>query len=106
MLEATRAYARERGVAPAANEFQMLYGIRRDLQAALVREGFRVRVYVPFGREWFAYFIPALMIGLPILVWMLPPQNTSMCGTSPSLGGFCIVPGWLAPTDWQRYIWL
>ena len=60
MLEATRAYARVRGIAPAAYEFQMLYGIRRDLRAALVREGFRVRVYVPFGREWFAYFMRRL----------------------------------------------
>jgi proline dehydrogenase len=60
MLDATRAYARERGVTPAAYEFQMLYGIRRDLQAALAREGFHVRVYVPFGREWFPYFMRRL----------------------------------------------
>jgi proline dehydrogenase len=60
MLDATRAYARERGVAPAAYEFQMLYGIRRDLQGALEGEGFRVRVYVPFGREWFPYFMRRL----------------------------------------------
>lgn len=60
MLDATRAYARERGVTPAAYEFQMLYGIRRDVQAALAREGFRVRVYVPFGREWFPYFMRRL----------------------------------------------
>jgi proline dehydrogenase len=60
MLDATRAYARERGVAPSAYEFQMLYGIRRDLQAALEGEGFRVRVYVPFGREWFPYFMRRL----------------------------------------------
>ena len=38
----------------------MLYGIRRDLQTALAREGFRVRVYVPFGREWFPYFMRRL----------------------------------------------
>jgi len=60
MLDATRAYARERGVTPAAYEFQMLYGIRRDLQTALAREGFRVRIYVPFGREWFPYFMRRL----------------------------------------------
>ena len=38
----------------------MLYGIRRDLQARLVAEGFRVRVYVPFGKEWFPYFMRRL----------------------------------------------
>ena len=48
------------GIDPARYEFQMLYGIRRDLQAALTRDGFRVRVYVPFGREWFPYFMRRL----------------------------------------------
>jgi proline dehydrogenase len=38
----------------------MLYGIRRDLQAALVAEGYRMRLYVPFGREWFPYFMRRL----------------------------------------------
>jgi proline dehydrogenase len=38
----------------------MLYGIRRDLQTALVSEGYRVRVYIPFGREWFPYFMRRL----------------------------------------------
>jgi proline dehydrogenase len=60
MIDATRAFAVERGLDPSAYEFQMLYGIRRDLQASLVREGFRVRVYVPFGREWFPYFMRRL----------------------------------------------
>jgi proline dehydrogenase len=60
MIDATREFARRRGVAPAAYEFQMLYGIRRDLQAALTREGLHVRVYVPFGREWFPYFMRRL----------------------------------------------
>lgn len=60
MLEATRAYATERGIDPASYEFQMLYGIRRDLQTSLQREGFGVRVYVPFGREWFPYFMRQL----------------------------------------------
>ena len=41
-------------------EFQMLYGIRRDLQSQLTNQGYRVRVYVPFGREWFPYFMRRL----------------------------------------------
>jgi proline dehydrogenase len=60
MLEATRAYAREQVIAPDRFEFQMLYGIRRDLQTSLQRDGYRVRVYVPFGREWFPYFMRRL----------------------------------------------
>jgi proline dehydrogenase len=60
LLDETRAYAAARAVAPERFEFQMLYGIRRDLQAALVRDGYRVRVYVPFGRQWFPYFMRRL----------------------------------------------
>ena len=60
MIDATRAFARDRGIPNDRYEFQMLYGIRRDLQASLTREGRRVRVYVPFGREWFPYFMRRL----------------------------------------------
>jgi proline dehydrogenase len=60
MIAATRTFAAERGVAAASYEYQMLYGIRRDLQTSLRREGCRVRVYVPFGREWFPYFMRRL----------------------------------------------
>jgi proline dehydrogenase len=41
-------------------EFQMLYGVRRDLQRNLVRDGYKVRVYVPFGTEWYPYFMRRL----------------------------------------------
>ena len=60
MLDATKAYARSRGYANDRFEFQMLYGIRRDLQTALVKEGYRVRVYVPFGKQWYPYFMRRL----------------------------------------------
>ena len=60
MIDATRAFATERGIASDRYEFQMLYGIRRDLQASLHESGHRVRVYVPFGREWFPYFMRRL----------------------------------------------
>jgi proline dehydrogenase len=60
MIELARSVARERQIASDRFEFQMLYGIRRDLQATLVREGHRVRIYVPFGREWFPYFMRRL----------------------------------------------
>jgi proline dehydrogenase len=60
MLAATRAYADERGITPDRYEFQMLYGIRRDLQAALAASRYRMRIYVPFGRQWFPYFMRRL----------------------------------------------
>jgi proline dehydrogenase len=60
MIAAARAHAAQHGIAPDRFEFQMLYGIRRDLQAQLTAEGYRVRVYVPFGREWFPYFMRRL----------------------------------------------
>jgi proline dehydrogenase len=50
----------EAGVPKSAFEFQMLYGVRRDLQRQLVSEGFSVRVYVPFGTEWYPYFMRRL----------------------------------------------
>jgi proline dehydrogenase len=57
LLDEIRAYATERGVSADRYEFQMLYGIRRDLQSAFVANGYRMRIYVPFGREWFPYFM-------------------------------------------------
>jgi proline dehydrogenase len=60
MIDATKQYAAAHNIAKSAFEFQMLYGIRRDLQAALAAEGYRLRVYVPFGREWFPYFMRRL----------------------------------------------
>jgi proline dehydrogenase len=60
MIDATMAYAEAQGLAPSRYEFQMLYGVRRDLQRALASDGYRVRVYVPFGREWFPYFMRRL----------------------------------------------
>jgi proline dehydrogenase len=60
MLAATREFAATRNIDPGRFEFQMLFGIRRDLQMSLSREGFGMRVYVPFGREWFPYFMRRL----------------------------------------------
>jgi proline dehydrogenase len=60
LIDLAKTYAREHGIAPDRYEFQMLYGIRRDLQTALVASGHRMRVYIPFGREWFPYFMRRL----------------------------------------------
>jgi proline dehydrogenase len=60
MIEATKDFAREQNIKRDQFEFQMLYGIRADLQEKLVRDGFRVRVYIPYGVDWFPYFMRRL----------------------------------------------
>jgi len=53
-------------------------------------------------REWLAFFVPALVLGIPLLAWMWPPANNSICGPRPSVLGFCVQLGWLSYSDWQR----
>jgi len=60
ILDHAKAFARDKGIAPARFEFQMLYGVRRDLQLALQRQGYNVRVYVPFGTQWYPYLMRRL----------------------------------------------
>jgi proline dehydrogenase len=60
MIDATKRYAAQKGYTKDRFEFQMLYGIRRDLQTALAADGYRMRVYVPFGSQWFPYFMRRL----------------------------------------------
>lgn len=60
IIERAIAFARERGIGPERFEFQMLYGVRRDLQERLVRQGWTVRLYVPFGSQWWPYFMRRL----------------------------------------------
>ena len=67
-IEAAKIYAQKVGLPKNAIEFQMLYGIRRDLQDKLVREGYPVRVYVPYGTEWYPYFMRRLA-ERPANVW-------------------------------------
>jgi len=60
VIEEIICFAGKQKIPPSAFEFQMLYGIRRDLQQQLVREGWRVRAYIPFGTEWYPYFMRRL----------------------------------------------
>ena len=60
MIDAAIRYADAHGISKDKFEFQMLYGVRTDLQRRLVREGYRFRVYIPFGEEWFPYFMRRL----------------------------------------------
>lgn len=56
LIAAIRTFARERGIGPERFEFQMLFGVRPDLQRALARDGYRVRIYIPYGTHWASYF--------------------------------------------------
>ena len=60
MIAEAKTFAAQNGIDPNRFEFQMLFGVRRDLQRKLVREGYNVRVYIPFGREWYPYFMRRL----------------------------------------------
>src|SRR3990172_10858720 len=57
MIQATKKFAKTERIANEQFEFQMLYGIRRDLQSQLIREGYKLRVYVPYGEEWYSYLM-------------------------------------------------
>lgn len=56
MIDATKRFVAERSIAPERFEFQMIYGVRRDLQESLMKEGYNMRVYIPFGNQWYPYF--------------------------------------------------
>jgi proline dehydrogenase len=60
MINATKRFVLEKNIYREQFEFQMLYGIRTDLQEQLVREGFRLRIYIPYGTDWFPYFMRRL----------------------------------------------
>jgi len=70
MIDATVDFAQREGIARDAFEFQMLYGIRRDLQEQLARDGYRLRVYVPYGKHWYPYFMRRLA-ERPANIWFV-----------------------------------
>lgn len=60
LIQHIKRYATKKGIAPSRFEFQMLYGVRRGLQLDLVRQGYNMRIYVPYGKEWYPYFMRRL----------------------------------------------
>ena len=70
MIEATVRYAEKNGIRKDAFEFQMLYGIRRDLQRQLAKDGYNLRVYVPYGKHWYPYFMRRLA-ERPANIWFI-----------------------------------
>ncbi|HXI62537.1 MAG TPA: proline dehydrogenase family protein [Pyrinomonadaceae bacterium] len=70
MIEATIEFVQREGIGKDAFEFQMLYGIRRDLQEQLARDGYGMRVYVPYGKHWYPYFMRRLA-ERPANIWFV-----------------------------------
>jgi proline dehydrogenase len=70
MVDATVNFATREGIGKEKFEFQMLYGIRRDLQRQLARDGFNVRIYVPYGKHWYPYFMRRLA-ERPANIWFV-----------------------------------
>jgi proline dehydrogenase len=70
LITHVKDHARAKGIGPERYEFQMLYGVRRDLQEGLRRDGYNVRVYVPFGTEWYPYLMRR-MAERPANVWFI-----------------------------------
>jgi len=70
MIDATIDFAQRESIGKDAFEFQMLYGIRRDLQEQLARDGYRMRVYVPYGKHWYPYFMRRLA-ERPANIWFV-----------------------------------
>ena len=70
MIDATTEFAQREGLSKDAFEFQMLYGIRRDLQEQLARDGYGMRVYVPYGKHWYPYFMRRLA-ERPANIWFV-----------------------------------
>ncbi|MGO8720994.1 MAG: proline dehydrogenase family protein [Acidobacteriaceae bacterium] len=60
IIRATKKFVEEEGIDKRSFEFQMLYGVRRDLQSSLVKQGYGMRVYIPFGTDWYPYFMRRL----------------------------------------------
>jgi proline dehydrogenase len=70
MIDATIDFAKREGIGKEKYEFQMLYGVRRDLQRQLARDGFNLRIYVPYGKHWYPYFMRRLA-ERPANIWFV-----------------------------------
>ena len=70
MIEATIEFSKKEGIPQEAFEFQMLFGVRRDLQRQLAKDGYNMRVYVPYGKHWYPYFMRRLA-ERPANIWFV-----------------------------------
>jgi proline dehydrogenase len=105
MIDATRHWAFEKGISKRDFEFQMLYGVRRDLQARLKEEGYNVRVYIPFGDSWYPYLMRRLAERPANLFFIagsvLRESPASRLANQVAIGAG-LVAGSLAALGWSR----
>jgi proline dehydrogenase len=104
MIDATRHFAWERGIGKDSFEFQMLYGVRRDLQQRLREEGYHVRVYVPFGDSWYPYLMRRLAerpANLMMMAGNIVRESRPGRFLKPAAIGGGIVAGALAALAWR-----
>jgi len=105
IIDAARRYVWEKGISKDSFEFQMLYGVRRDLQARLREEGYNVRVYVPFGDSWYPYLMRRLAERPANMLFMAGSiaRESGVSGLARPLAiGGGIVAGALAALAWRR----
>ena len=87
MIQATKDFVRDNNIGRDKFEFQMLYGIRTDLQKQLAREGYRLRIYIPYGTDWFPYFMRRLAerpANLMFFLRSLMPRSSGSASKSPA----------------------
>jgi proline dehydrogenase len=105
IIDAARRYVWEKGISKDSFEFQMLYGVRRDLQARLREEGYNVRVYVPFGESWYPYLMRRLAERPANMLFMAGSiaKESGVAGYArPVAIGGGILAGALAALAWRR----
>jgi proline dehydrogenase len=105
IIKATRRYAFEHGIPKDSFEFQMLYGVRRDLQHRLHEEGYRVRVYIPFGEQWYPYLMRRLAerpANLFFIAGSIVKESPAPWLAKPAAIGAGAVAGALAAIAWKR----
>lgn len=105
MIDATRRYAWERGIAKSSFEFQFLYGVRRDLQARLLEEGYNVRIYVPFGDSWYPYLMRRMAERPANLLFMassIAKESPLRGAGHPRAVGAGVLAGALSTLIWKR----
>ncbi len=105
IIDAARRYVWEKGISKDSFEFQMLYGVRRDLQARLREEGYNVRVYVPFGESWYPYLMRRLAERPANMLFMAGSiaKESGVSGLARPLAiGGGILAGALAALAWRR----
>ncbi|CAN5909581.1 MAG: proline dehydrogenase family protein [Gemmatimonadetes bacterium] len=106
MIDATRHWAFEKGIAKESFEFQMLYGVRRDLQKRLREEGYNVRIYIPFGESWYPYLMRRLA-ERPANILFMASSVAREASFSPSINpiaiGTGIVAGSVAAVLWRAH---